>query len=666
MLARTTASALGGGELQPHGIATNVLGGLGFLAAALFFIRRYLRNPQSEDLVFASQTLLFSAASLVFGFSHVWAADWWVWHGARLLAYASVLVVAYQMIVTLYLQLGERAQDLEGRVQERSEELIKTNDILLAEIKKRKSGEEELRKHRDHLEQLVAERTSEVRAANTYNRSLIEATIDLFVTIAKDGKITDVNHATETITGRSKDELIGTDFADYFTDHARFRAGYEKIFRDGSVRDWELEVLHVNGKTVPLRCNATIYRDGNGHVVGIIAVARDITRIKQAEEVAKKRGEELQLILDSSPAMIFYKDTQNRFLRVNNALASACGMTRAEMEGKPLSALYPEAEALKYEEDDKAVLASGRSKMGIVEPMRTRGGILWVQTDKVPFFDAQGKALGIVGFTLDITARKLAEDQIVKLNQDLTRRTAELEAANKELEAFSYSVSHDLRAPLRHVQGYVDMLGREAQGRLSEKGLHYMKTISDASLEMGVLIDDLLSFSRMGRAEMCEIEVSLDKLVQDTLRDLEPATRGRNVVWNIPPLPAVRADSAMLKLVLANLLGNAVKFTRPRDPAVISMGVEGTENGRLVLFVRDNGVGFDPQYGHKLFGVFQRLHRVDEFEGTGIGLANVRRIIYRHGGRTWAEGAVDKGATFYFTLKPLLSTIPFNGKDQTS
>ena len=248
----------------------------------------------------------------------------------------------------------------------------------------------------------------------------------------------------------------------------------------------------------------------------------------------------------------------------------------------------------------------------------------------------------------------------VELEQRVHDRTAQLEAANRELELFSYSVSHDLRAPLRHVQGYVDMLAREAQGQLSDNGRRYMKTIAEASGEMGVLIDDLLAFSRMGRAEMLEAEVNLDLLVRDTLRDLEPATRERNIVWKIPPLPAVQADPAMLKLVMANLLANAVKFTRTRDPAQVEIGCDGVENGRRIVFIRDNGVGFEPQYAHKLFGVFQRLHRAEEFEGTGIGLANVRRVITRHGGRTWAEGAVGRGATFYLTLKPSSSTNAAN------
>ena len=240
-----------------------------------------------------------------------------------------------------------------------------------------------------------------------------------------------------------------------------------------------------------------------------------------------------------------------------------------------------------------------------------------------------------------------------ELEQRVQERTAQFQEANKELEAFSYSVSHDLRAPLRHVQGYVDMLTREAESQVSEKGRRFLRTIADASREMGVLIDDLLAFSRMGRAQMAETRVNLDALVREALPGLETATPERNIVWKVPPLPAVLGDPAMLKLVFANLLGNAVKYTRPRDPAQIEIGCAGTEDGRVILFVRDNGVGFDPQYAHKLFGVFQRLHRADEFEGTGIGLANVRRIITRHGGRTWAEGKLNEGATFYFTLKPV-------------
>jgi signal transduction histidine kinase len=258
--------------------------------------------------------------------------------------------------------------------------------------------------------------------------------------------------------------------------------------------------------------------------------------------------------------------------------------------------------------------------------------------------------------------RKRTEIEIRTLNDTLegrvAERTAQLEEANKELESFSYSVSHDLRAPLRHVQGYVEMLQRAADGQLSDKAQRYLKTIAEASSEMGYLIDDLLAFSRMGRAEIGESRVDVGVLVQETIRGLDMVTKDRHIVWQTAPLPAVLGDSSMVKQVLANLVGNAVKYSRLRDPARIEIGCAGEEDGRVVLFVRDNGAGFDMQYVHKLFGVFQRLHRVEEFEGTGIGLATVRRIVARHGGRVWAEGVVNQGATFYFTLKRSPSVEP--------
>jgi len=242
----------------------------------------------------------------------------------------------------------------------------------------------------------------------------------------------------------------------------------------------------------------------------------------------------------------------------------------------------------------------------------------------------------------------------VELEQRVRDRTAELDVAITELEAFSYSVSHDLRAPLRHVQGYAELLKTATSGQLSGNALRYLKTIDDASVEMGRLIDDLLAFSRMSRIEVSHGRVSMDALVQDTLRGLEMATQGRNIVWRIAPLPDVLGDAALLKQVFVNLIDNAVKYSRKRDPAEIEVGVAGHENGRVIVFIRDNGAGFEMKYGHKLFGVFQRLHRADEFEGTGIGLATVRRIIIRLGGRIWAEGKVGEGATFYFTLRPAI------------
>ena len=235
------------------------------------------------------------------------------------------------------------------------------------------------------------------------------------------------------------------------------------------------------------------------------------------------------------------------------------------------------------------------------------------------------------------------------LQKSVQERTAQLEAANNELDAFAHSVSHDLRAPLRHIGGFVGLLA-QAEPNLSEKGRRYMDTINRSAARMGELIEDLLNFSRTSRTEIQCSEVKLDELVEKVIQAVLPEIEGRNIVWKRNPLPTVQADPSLLLQVFSNLILNAIKYSRTRDPAEIEIGsIAGAEN-EVVIFVRDNGVGFDMKYAGKLFGVFQRLHREEEFEGTGIGLANVRRIITRHGGRTWAEGRLDGGATFYFTL----------------
>jgi len=244
------------------------------------------------------------------------------------------------------------------------------------------------------------------------------------------------------------------------------------------------------------------------------------------------------------------------------------------------------------------------------------------------------------------TERNRAEEQTRKLN-------AELENANKELESFSYSVSHDLRAPLRHIAGYSEMLKKRTASSLDDKSVHYLNAIIESAGHMGNLIDDLLSFSRIARTEVQRTTMSLDELVQETLKDFRTDMKGRTIAWKIDPLPRVEGDPPMLRLVFTNLISNALKFTRTRPEAKIEIGTLNGSGGEAIVFIRDNGVGFDMQYVDKLFGVFQRLHRADEFEGTGVGLASVRRIIERHGGRVWAEGSVGGGATFYLSLPGL-------------
>jgi signal transduction histidine kinase len=250
----------------------------------------------------------------------------------------------------------------------------------------------------------------------------------------------------------------------------------------------------------------------------------------------------------------------------------------------------------------------------------------------------------------EVEERVCREQEISRLNQALPNRAAELEATNKELESFAYSVSHDLRAPLRHVIGFAELLQKQGSSLLDDKSNRYVKMILESSKRMGNLIDDLLAFSRIGRAETKTTAVDLEQLVREIIAEFGQEIRGRDIAWKIGAIPVCYGDRSMLRVALVNLVSNAVKFTRMRTRAEIEIGCFDGKENQATLYVRDNGAGFDMQYANKLFGVFQRLHLAEEFEGTGIGLATVQRIVHRHGGQIRAEGAVDHGATFYFSL----------------
>jgi light-regulated signal transduction histidine kinase (bacteriophytochrome) len=272
--------------------------------------------------------------------------------------------------------------------------------------------------------------------------------------------------------------------------------------------------------------------------------------------------------------------------------------------------------------------------------------------------DQQHRLIGFAKITRDLTRRREAEERIGELNTSLQLQNARLEIANKELESFSYSVYHDLRAPLRHIDGFASLLSRHAEKNLDEQGRRYLSVIAESARRMGRLIDDLLTFSRMGRVEMAVGVIDSNQLI-DTIVNDGGLDRDSRITWKIHPLPPVTGDLAMLRQVWLNLLENAVKYTSksPKPEVEIGSLSEAANPAEHVFYVKDNGVGFDMKYAAKLFGVFQRLHSESEFQGTGIGLANVRRIITRHGGRTWAESLPNAGATFFFSL-PIAQVSP--------
>jgi PAS domain S-box-containing protein len=378
-------------------------------------------------------------------------------------------------------------------------------------------------------------------------------------------------------------------------------------------------------------------------VEGELRQARDKLEIEVAE-----RSQQASL-LDLTHDTIFVRNMTDVITYWNRGAQELYGWTAEEAIGRGAHELLRTTFPAPVEEIRAELLRSGRWD-GELEKTRADGTQVVVASRWSLRRDERERPAAILETNNDVTERKRREQEISTLNEQLGKRTTELEAINKELEAFAYSISHDLRAPLRHMVGFTELLQKSTASLLNEKSQRYVMMILESAKRMGNLIDDLLAFSRIGRAETHKTMVSLEQLVQEALGEVKQETGGRNVVWRVGALPAWYGDRSMLRLALVNLISNAAKFTRTRSQAEIEIGCKDQKKDQVVLFVRDNGVGFDMKYVNKLFGVFQRLHPPEAFEGTGIGLATVQRIVHRHGGNIWAEGLVDQGATFYFSL----------------
>jgi PAS domain S-box-containing protein len=415
----------------------------------------------------------------------------------------------------------------------------------------------------------------------------------------------------------------------------------------------ELTLRRANNEE--FQVELAISRSGTDEQPWCTALVRDITERKQAQAALQKSEEYFRMLVEGARDYAMYMlDAEGRIIGWNAGAERLEGYKAEEIVGKHFSVFFSP-------EDIQAglphIILKGAKAEGRLwnEGWRLRkdGSRFWSRGVVTALRDETGALQGYSKITHDRTQQRIHEQEILRLNttleQRVAERTAQLEAANNELEAFSYSVSHDLRSPLRHITGYIDILRSEIGADLDESARQHLDTIAQSAARMSALIDALLAFSRMGQSEMHQTDVRLDLLMDQARRELAQELKDRNIEWDIGPLPTVHGDAFLLRQALVNLLSNALKYTRGRDPARIEIGGS-TLEGETRVFIRDNGVGFDPQYADKLWGVFQRLHRSDQFEGTGIGLANVRRIIHRHGGRTWAEGRPNEGATFYFTL----------------
>jgi PAS domain S-box-containing protein len=491
----------------------------------------------------------------------------------------------------------------------------------------------------------------QLRQSSLYARSLIEASLDPLVTIRKDGKIMDVNCATELVTGVNREKLIGSDFCAYFTDPEEARRGYEQVFAEESVRDYPLAIRHTAGRVTDVLYNAGVFKNEAGQIEGVFAAARDITERKRAEEELHKASLYTRNLIEASLDPLVTISREGKVTDVNRATETVTGVSRERLIGSDFCDYFTQPERAR--EGYEQVFARGSVQDYPLAIRHVSGNVTYVLYNAAVFKNERGKIEGVFAAARDVTERKRAEEEVRRLNEELEQRviqrTAQLEAANKELEAFTYSVSHDLRAPLRHISGFSKILTEEYGSSLAPDAQHHLQRIQEGTRRMGLLVDDLLNLGRVGRHEVRLQVAGLNSVATEAIADLKAECEGRQVEWKIGSLPFVECDPALMKQVFQNLLSNALKFTRPRSQALIEVGQKDQE-GTPVVYVRDNGVGFNMKYADKLFGVFQRLHRPEDFEGTGVGLATVQRIVQKHGGRIWAEAELDKGATFYFTL----------------
>jgi PAS domain S-box-containing protein len=517
-----------------------------------------------------------------------------------------------------------------------------------------------------------------IRASELSYRRLFEAAKDgILILDAATGRISDVNPFLIELLGFSLSEMVGKTVGELspFKDIESNKAMLERLKRHGYIRYEDLPLETTDGRQIAVEFVSNVYQAGDKKVIQ--CNIRDITERKRAQEeirelnvtleqrviertaqlqaanqVLRESEERFRLLVEGvQDCAIFMLSPQGHVVSWNKCAERIKGYKADEIIGKHFSCFYPPEGIAqgKPEQDLRTAMEQGHANE---EGWRVRkdGQQFWANVEITAIFEGGGCLQGFAKITRDLTESKRSAQAIYDKNLELQENARVLARSNSDLEAFSYSVSHDLRAPLRHILGFVDLLQKSAGPSLSEKSLRHLTTISQSARRMGDLIEDLLAFSRLGQSEIQRTEVNLDELVRETLADFQAETTERNIVWMIHALPVVRADRALLRLVLVNLISNAMKFTSPRSEARIEIGCAPAGSGETVIFIRDNGVGFDPKYTEKLFRVFQRLHSQGEFEGTGIGLANVQRIIGRHGGGVWAEGVVDAGATFYFSL----------------
>ncbi len=481
-----------------------------------------------------------------------------------------------------------------------------------------------------------------VRAVSLYSRSLIEASLDPLVTISADGKITDVNRSTEEVTGCSREELIGSDFSNYFTEPENARAGYKQVFTEGFVRDYPLAIRHKSGQITDVLYNATVYRNGAGEIQGVLAAARDVTERKLAEQKLLAASLYSRSLLEASLDPLVTISKEGKITDVNKATEDVTGCSREELIGSDFLNYFTEPEEARA--GYQKVFTEGLVKDYPLAIRHKLGRITDVLYNASIYRNPQGEVEGVFAAARDITVRKAMENEI--------KQTMEkLQQSNAELEQFAYVASHDLQEPLRMVASYVQLLERRYKGKLDSDADEFIAYAVDGANRMRGLIDDLLTYSRVSRLGKPFEPTDLESTLDIALLNLQALITENNAVVTHDKLPVVMGDGGQLVQLFQNLIGNAIKFHGKEPPRIhVSAQVKANE---YLFSVRDNGIGIAPEYFDRLFKIFQRLHTREEYPGSGIGLAVCKRIVERHGGHIWIESQEGKGSTIYFTLNKL-------------
>ncbi len=508
-------------------------------------------------------------------------------------------------------------------------------------------------------EQVTTEAVGPPLAGEAFFRTMVEGIHDyaIFALDAR-GVVLSWNTGAERITGYRAEEIVGQHFSRFYTaadaEAGRPARELEVAAAEGRYEEEGVRV-RKDGSHFWSGVVVTPLRDGEGRLRGFAKVTRDITERKLAEEELRRSEERFRLLVESVQDYgIFMLDPEGHIVSWNAGAERIKGYRAEEIIGEHFSRFYTDEDIAGGKPPRELKVASAEGRYA-EEGWRVRkdGTLFWAYVVITALRDESGSLRGFAKVTRDMTERREVEEQMLRLNEELEQRvaerTAQLEAANRELEAFSYSVSHDLRAPLRGIDGFSQALLEDYSEQLDDQGRDYLRRVRAATQRMSRLIDDLLGLSRITRGELRREAVDLTGLARSVAEQLREAQPERQVEFQVADGLSAYGDPRLLRIALENLLGNAWKFSSRTAGAVVEFGVM-RDDGEDVYFVRDNGAGFDMNYASKLFGAFQRLHDVREFEGTGIGLATVQRIVRRHGGRVWAEGEPGRGATFYFTL----------------